>query len=179
MFFFLLKKNPILFFRTLLGLNSTVTKVHHCHIYVFIPSLWGRWPPMAPHFPCPQVPALPWDSQGLRKAQFTTFPQWWPRNDSLPLLCSSNGVSVPHVVVKSWFWEDARWFLLHFEKAEERGEEGGAYSCPPPPPPTTQSLQPHQPWQLHTALFLIQHPLHSEPRDLLHDGKSFPWAELL
>lgn len=44
-------------------------------------SLWGR----RPRFPCPQVSALVWDSQGLRKAQFAIFPQWWPPNYSLPL----------------------------------------------------------------------------------------------
>lgn len=38
-----------------------------------------------PRFPCPQVPLVLWDSQGLRKTQFTIFPQWWPPNDSLPL----------------------------------------------------------------------------------------------
>lgn len=147
----------------------------------FLPTPWGRWPPLAPRFPCPQVPALLWDSQGLRKAQFTTFPQWWPPNDSLPLLFSSNGVSVPRVVVKPRFGNMPRWFLLHFENAKEEDEkEGDPHNPLMPTSPQPQPLQPHQPWQLNTALFLIQRsPFHPEPRDLLHDGKSFPWAEQL
>lgn len=88
-----------------------------------------------PRFPCPQVPALVWDSQGLRKAQFTTFPQWWPLNDSLPLLLFfssrlfSRAFSLCPCCCQAAVLEAAQRFLGRFveeegDKKQEYEEEG-------------------------------------------------------
>lgn len=115
-----------------------------------------------PRFPCPLVPALVWDSQGLRKAQFAIFPQWWSLSSSLfPSLL--NQFFFCTCCCQAAVWEAARWFLVRFVRETGRRKKRSR--------PTL-----HKPYRPRQLFSFVPHPRH--PLPLLTTG-SPQWRKIL
>ena len=131
-----------------------VEKVRHCQItgwsndavlhLTYNPGRFRPWP---------QVSVLVWDSQGLRKAQFTIFPQWWPQNGSLPLSPPESieleFLSCP-CCCQAAVWEAAQRFLVRSVRETGRRKKRRRPIFPKPNCP-----------QQHCRF--VPHPRHSHP----------------
>lgn len=76
-------------------------------------ALHPTCPPPSPgtqaSFSMPACYTLVWGSQGLRKTQFTIFPQWWSPNGSpAPQLLVKLRLPFAHDVVSRWFQGEGR-----------------------------------------------------------------------